>query len=91
VILFVGLIHLNVQIACYSWIFIFIFWNECSDLRKWNECPDCPDFYFYLHSHTPCGFGCVGNGNDCRAWLCGKWLFSLPLGVHFDGLSLAFG
>jgi hypothetical protein len=22
---------------------------------------------------------------------CGKWLFSLALGVHFHGLSIAFG
>jgi hypothetical protein len=61
-------------------------------LRKWNE---CPDFYCYLHSHIPCGFGCLAVWEMGMIAIaehgCGKWLFSLALGVHFDGLSIAFG
>jgi len=36
----------------FSWIFIFIFifWNELPDLRKWNEYPFLfLDFYFYFY------------------------------------------
>ena len=40
---------ISVYFYFYSWIFIFISWNECPDLRKWNECPLLfLDFYFYF-------------------------------------------
>jgi hypothetical protein len=58
---------ISVYFDFYSWIFIFISWNECPDLRKWNECPDVHFYswiFFFFWNECP-DLRKLNDSNEC--------------------------